>query len=546
VLSDAPNDAEESELIEDDATGQAAPGPPKHGLSRRDFLRTAALVGVGVGVGGLAYVAASQSSSSSTTAGVSAVPEPTPGPSGVVDTVAFRSRPDLWSPIISVGQAAADVAGGVILLTPHGGSGPLIVDNSGSPIWIRPVAGRRTFNLRMASYRGAPVLTWWEGDVVRGTGQGEYVIVDTGYREVARVQAQNGLHGDLHEFILTPQGTALFTVFADHPVPPAFAGLLPTPPPSPSPAPNLPRLFESIVQEVDVETGRLLFEWHSADHVGLDETYAVPPNNQSFDFFHANSIDLEPDGNLLISARHTCALYKVDRRSGEIIWRLGGKRSDFAMGPGAGFAWQHDARRQLDGTITVFDDGSSGGPPPNESQSRGIRLAVDETAMTATLVAAYTRPSVLAKSQGSMQPLANGNVFVGWGDQPSFTEFRADGSVVMDAHLPVGATSYRALRFDWSGTGDGAPSVAGNPVAYGLTVVYASWNGATDVAEWLVLGGDAAESLTPLAARRRTGFETAITVSGQPAFVSVRALASTGRPLGDSPIIPISQPSLLY
>jgi hypothetical protein len=513
-------------------------------LTRRAFLRVAAFAGVAVGMGGLAYWAGLEGRSTPSASGFgqsygpSVEPSlgPSPMPSQGVATEGFRSRPDLWSPIISVTSPALSVAPGFILLTPRSGPGPVVVDDAGSPVWIRPIAGKKTLNLRMASYRGVPVLTWWEGTIVRGTGQGEYVIVDGSYREVARVQAQNGLQGDLHEFIVTPQGTALFTAYADHPVPPAFASTLPTPPPSPSPAAsNLPALYESIIQEVDIATGRLLFEWHSADHIGPDESYAVPPNDQSFDYFHLNSIDVEPDGNLLISARHTCALYKIDRSNGQIIWRLGGKRSDFALGPGASFAWQHDARRQPDGTITVFDDGSNGaGTAPTEGYSRGIRLAVDETAMNVRLITAYSHPPILAGSQGSMEPLENGNVFVGWGDQPYFTEFRADGTIALDARLPNGASSYRALRFVWPGHGDGAPAVAGDSLNNGTSMVYASWNGATDVAVWVVLAGNSANALAAVASAPRTGFETAILVPGEPAFVAVRALDFAGATLGQS------------
>ncbi len=536
--------------------GPTAPGgfgePPRKGLTRRAVLRTAAVAGVAVGVAGAAYWAgfdgASSRSLSATPTGTlppspqpSSQPSPEPSP---VPAEHFQSRPDLWSPLVSIASAATDLGTGLLLLTPRGGPGPLIVDNAGSPVWIRVVANRQVLNLRRATYRGSPVLTWWEGAITRGTGQGEYVIVDGSYREVARVQAANGLTGDLHEFIVTPQGTALFSVYADHEVPAAFAGTLPTPPLSPAPsASTLPALYESIIQEVDIATGRLLFEWHSADHVGPDESYAEAPNDQSFDYFHLNSIDIEPDGNLLISARHTCALYKIDRTTGAVIWRLGGKRSDFTMGPGAAFYWQHDARRQPDGTITIFDDGSNGKNPPTEDHSRGIRLAVSETAMTADLAVAYSDPPILAKSQGSMQPLDNGDVLVGWGDQPYFTEFRADGTIAMDGRLPDAAPSYRALRFDFPGQGDGGPTVAAAPLGDGSSMVHASWNGATDVAEWEVLAGDSAGALNAVASQPRAGFETAIPILGRPAYVAVRAIDDGGRTLGDSAAIQLGRAS---
>jgi outer membrane protein assembly factor BamB len=379
------------------------------------------------------------------------------------------------------------------------------------------------FNLRVASYKGAPVLTWWEGTLVTGTGHGEYVLVDQTYSEVARVRAGNGLQGDLHEFITTPEGTALFTAYSQQATPGSGAesGAVP--------------LLDSIVQEVDIATGRLLFEWRASDHVATSESYVGPSAGQAFDYFHVNSIDVDTDGNLLISARHTSAVYKIDRRSGEVIWRLGGRRSDFAMGPGTVFAWQHDARRQPDGSISLFDDGSNGSKPPTESQSRGLVLDVNESTHATTLLRQYSHVGgILATSQGSMQPLSNGNVLVGWGDQPYFTEFAANGSVVMDARLPAGSTSYRALRFAWNGRPADHPAIAMEQSDAGTTTVYASWNGATDVATWVVLGGDAPDGLVALGSQPRSGFETAIVVPGRPLLVAVRALDSSGAVLTQS------------
>ena len=118
-------------------------------------------------------------------------------------------------------------------------------------------------------------------------------------------------------------------------------------------------MLDGIVQEVDIETGEVLFEWHSLDHVGLEESYyqsVAGPQDWAFDYFHINSIDPNPDGYLTISARRTSAVYKVDRKTGEVVWRLGGKNSDFEMGPGTRTDWQHDARRHPDDNITIFDN----------------------------------------------------------------------------------------------------------------------------------------------------------------------------------------------
>ncbi len=236
----------------------------------------------------------------------------------------------------------------------------MIVDERGQVVWFRPLRDERTFarDLKGQNYRGEPVLTWWEGFL--GGQQNECVIVDSSYRELTRFRAGNGYSGDHHEFLITPQDTALIVIYDSVRRDLSSIG-----------GPTSDVVWQGIVQELDIETGEVIFEWRSLDHVGLDETYAEPHNDAlpGIDYFHINSIDIDRDGNLLICARETFAAYKLDRKTGEVIWRLGGKKSDFEMGPGTPFAYQHDARRQRDGTITIFDNGAS---PKVHEQSRGI------------------------------------------------------------------------------------------------------------------------------------------------------------------------------
>jgi hypothetical protein len=247
---------------------------------------------------------------------------------------------------------------------------------------------------------------------------------------------------------------------------------------------------------------------------------------------HLNSIDFASDGKLLVSARNTWAVYKVDPATGDILWRLGGKRSNFSLGPGVRFAWQHDARVQRGNLITLFDDE---GDPPEAKQSRGLVLDVDESARTATLVRQYTHPSkpLLAASQGSIQALPNGDVLLGWGAEPYYTEFRDDGTVVLDGRFETGQ-SYRAFRFPWTGTPTENPAVAVERNGASRLVVYASWNGSTETASWVALGGEAPNALAPIGAARRTGFETTIKVPATAAFVATRALDAGGATLATS------------
>ena len=210
----------------------------------------------------------------------------------------------------------------------------------------------------------------------------------------------------------------------------------------------------------------------------------------------------------------------------------GGKKTDFTMGAGTNFAWQHDARRQTDGTITLFDDNQA----PNGS--RGLVLEVDETAKVASLIRAYTRPSsTQATSQGNVQVLPNGDAFIGWGSQPNVTEFDQQGKVIFDAALPPGGSSYRAFRFPWVGRPTELPAIALDLSDPGALTAYVSWNGATEVGSWELMGGGTPATLTPLASAPRNGFETALAIPKRPAFVAARAHSFTGDILGTSPVI---------
>jgi Arylsulfotransferase (ASST) len=294
-----------------------------------------------------------------------------------------------------------------------------------------------------------------------------------------------------------------------------------------------------VVQEIDVATGDVVFEWDSLDHVPVTETQAQFSGGtpqDPFDYFHINSIAVAPDGDLLVSSRHTWTVYKIGRHDGKIVWRLGGKKSDFTFGPDAKFAWQHHARVHGTDLLTVFDNASS---PPEEAQSRGLILRLDTQNMHATLVRAFTHPAggLLADNQGSMQLLPGNRAFVGWGAQPFFTEFDADGSVLLNGHLPVGDQSYRAFTADWTGhpTDKPALAVTANP-ARGI-VAYVSWNGATEVASWRVHAGKRESSLDVVATLPRSRFETVIPANSTGPYFAVTAHDSSGRLIGQSAIV---------
>jgi hypothetical protein len=292
--------------------------------------------------------------------------------------------------------------------------------------------------------------------------------------------------------------------------------------------------WEGIVQEVDIESGDVIFEWHSLEHVGIEESYIEPPEDPDhlYDYFHINSIDVEPDGNLLLCARNTWSVYKVERESGKIIWRLDSKRSDFEMGPGTQSAFQHDARRQRDGTITIFDNGAH---PKVHDRSRGIVVELDEQNMSAKLVREYTSPKKrLSTSQGNMQLLPNSNVLIGWGSEPFISEFSREGELLFEARFPPECESYRAFRFPWSGHPTDEPAVEVEQGPDDKIKLYVSWNGATEVESWEVFAGPRPGRLESVGSVPRDGFETAMLVQTFDPYIAVRAKDHVGQPLGTS------------
>ena len=448
----------------------------------------------------------------------------------------YVSAPGLEPPVVEVRRPAAGAAPGVTVIGAKNGfgqKGPLLLDHDGEPVWFRPLTGVDARDVRVQRLDGEPVLTWWEGRQPLGFGFGEIVAVDARYAEVARFNTGNGYDVDSHEVLLTDEGTALLIAYE-----PVAMDL------SPVGGPRDGVVVDNVVQEVDVETGAVLLEWHSLGTVGLDESYLDAAEPGPFDYAHVNSVGVDDDGGLLVSARHTCAVYKLDRTTGSVEWRLGGRRSDFRLDDDAVFLKQHDARRSADGTLTLFDNGGTCGDVTRET-SRGIALRLDEEEGTATLVREHAHPDELfAESQGSYQELRGGNVLLGWGSLPRWTELTAEGDVVLDATIPPSlvVTTYRAQRARWTATPAEPPSAVLARTPTGEHAVHASWNGATEVAAWRVLTSGPGPR-GRLARSARTGFETVLTVPADvvdgpdaPGLV-VEALDDGGAVLGTARVV---------
>jgi Arylsulfotransferase (ASST) len=448
-------------------------------------------------------------------------------PGTAADMQGFQSRPDLHPPRVTINQSSAGTAPGYVFAAPFlgpGAYGPMIFDNAGRLVWFRPLrASEDAADLQVQRYRGKSALTWWQGKtIILGYGLGEDVIANANYRTIAVVKAGNGLPTDEHEFTVLPNGAALVTAYS-----PVRANL------SAAGGPANGIAVDCAVQEIDIHTGLVMWEWHSMGHVDVTQSYSKPPTSPGgyYDYFHVNSAQQQSDGNFLISARNTWGIYELNAHTGQIIWQLGGKKSTFRLGPNVQFAYQHNALMLPNGEISVFDDE---GAPAVKPPTRGELIKLDSTAKTAALAGQFVRTSgpLITASQGNVQSLPNGNWMLGWGGLPNFTEFDPQGQIVFDGQFPKGEMSYRVYRAPWTGRPSEAPAIAAR-AAGASTTVYASWNGATAVASWQLMTGSSPKSMKAVSTTPKSGFETTISGPAAP-FVQVRALGASGGLLGQS------------
>lgn len=438
----------------------------------------------------------------------------------------FHSRKDIFPPAVKIDRSGSTAPGDIFVASQYGPvqTGPEILDSSGNVIWFKAMTGNNSASdFRVQQYRGRNVLTWWQGYVTAGIGFGEDVINNSAYQVTNVVRAANGLAADHHEFQITPQNTALITAY--QPVRWNTGALH---------GPSGQITLDAEVQEIDIPTGLVLFQWDSLDHVPITDTYSHLPSSGGvpFDYFHVNSIDVDHDGNLILSARNTWASYKVNHSTARTIWTLGGKHSSFRMLSGASFAFQHDVRVRSghDWFVTLFDDG---GGPPSVHPARGLKLFLDTKNMVAKPVGVDAHsPSINTNFEGNYQQLAGGDDFIGWGQAPYFSEYNSHGQEVFDARFKASTPTYRAYRFQWTGNPHTTPAVIGASRG-NSTGIFVSWNGATNVSSWRVEGGSSPNSLHTVASSPKRGFETSITF-GRQTYVAVQALDGGGHVLSTS------------
>ena len=376
------------------------------------------------------------------------------GPAVLASSPASAAPAPTAPPPVTVLAGSASRADGDIFISPFGdqatyANGPEILDHEGNVVWFHAVpAGQEAADFRTQTYDGQAVLTWWQGTGLGGLSSGTDYIYNDHYQQIAQVQAGNGYSADGHEFLITPWNTALILSYAT-----ATADLTSIGGPADQ------TVVDGIVQEIDIKTGQVLFQWNSADHVPYSQSEQPLPASAStpWDWFHVNAVHLTTRGNLLIDARNTWTTYDVSLRTGQIRWQLGGKDSSFTLAAAPGqtldsageiFAWQHDPEQVGRNLFTFFDNDSSGSPLLPASRAVTVRL--NFRTKVATLVASDSQPEGLsAPSQGNAQTTRNGDLFVGWGALPYFSEFSPSGGLLFNAEFPAGVNSYRAYQLPW-------------------------------------------------------------------------------------------------
>jgi hypothetical protein len=448
----------------------------------------------------------------------------------------------LAPPPITVLTSKAGVERGLIFVAPKTTpsasiqQGPEIIDDEGRPVWFQAVGpNQQAANFRVQEYRGQPVLTWWQGSnspTGPGEGQGVDYVYDRAYHQLAVVAAGNGYEADLHEFRITPRGTAFITIYNHIPYDLSSVG---------GPADGI--VVDGVAQEVDVATGQVVWEWHSIEHVPLSESQVAAPTSPtvSYDYFHINAVNWDDDGNVIIDSRNTWTVYKVDYRSKEILWKQGGKDSTFALGAGVQTAWQHDPEVVDRSTLRIFDNEAA---PSVLPYSRIVWVRHDRRTATSTLLKEIIHPDkIQAGSQGNAQALEHDHTFVGWGATGRFSEFDEKGELLFDANVPSvgGWDTYRAYRFTWHGEPETQPTATAQRNADGSVTVHAIWNGATDVARWVIVGGSGPAALWPVGDANWNGLDTSITVKTDDRHVAVVAVGRDQRVLGRSASVAVSE-----
>jgi hypothetical protein len=312
--------------------------------------------------------------------------------------------------------------------------------------------------------------------IAGGAWLSRFIILDSTLAPVDTFQCGNGYIADVHDFKLLPNGHAVLISTDPEPMDMSPYGGDPN-----------ATVLGCIVQELDASKN-VIFQWRSWDYIPLTDSY-YDLTTKTVDYFHQNAVDIDHDGNFLLSSRNLSQIIKIDRNTGNIIWKLGGKDNDFTFigeheenGP-TYFSYQHDIAVLPNGDVTLFDNGNQ----HPAQYSRAVEYKLDQVNKTAELVWDYRHnPDIFAQAMGSVQRLPDGNTLVGWGGAgstegtPVLTEVHPDKSVAFELSLPANQTSYRAFKFMLNGYGPSA-SVTNYDVLQGNTYEFNDGNDTTGI-----------------------------------------------------------------
>ena len=411
-------------------------------------------------------------------------------------------------------------------------------------------------NPHPCQYKGEEHLCFFQGEQHQGFARGHGTILNKNYRVVKTIDSGGaGAASDMHEFRMTPYSngtTVLMTVYQprhyDLTMNPRFKV-----------GGGMGWIVEGMFQEVDIETGKVVFEWRSMDHMDPGLSYTFPATTDTsgngltedtpWDYFHINSIDKNVDGDYLISARHMAGIYKLSGVDGHIMWELGGANPTFNQ-TNFRFSSQHHARWVSENTthtvLSFFDNASNTFNTTNRF-SHGYIIVINHIENTATATQSWGAPEpdggLLSGSQGNLQLLPGGNVHIGWGEHAYFSEHTWDGSPVQYGQLAQRDSNvmvYRSNKFNWTGAPTTKPAVfsyAQSEKAEAGMVIYVSWNGATEVHGWNFYASDTAEGPFELVgSMNKDGFETAYRYRDIYGWSFVEAVDGGGRAMERSVI----------
>ncbi|KAJ5767068.1 uncharacterized protein N7511_004684 [Penicillium nucicola] len=411
-------------------------------------------------------------------------------------------------------------------------------------IWQSPAGDVKDFRVQVLD--GEPVLTYFNGIGIPepfGWGYGIIQILDQSYQSIYNVSL---LHDnftavgtvdsssfvswlDIHESTMTSDNTMLLTGYNVTRADLSSVG-----------GPKDGWIADSLFYEIDVKTNDILFRWSAKDHLDQITLEAVQPfypirdwgHNSSapYGYFHINSVEKFKDGTFLISSRYYCSLFKISK-DGTVDWSIEGQTGGDFLLDGVNFAYQHDARIQKETTneliVSIFDNANSD-VENGTDHTEGIFMNVNLDTKKVTPLRLLDDPNdeIFSVSMGAVQALPGDHVLMGYGSNPTFKEYNADGSPVMTVQFGEDGvvSSYRAYRHPWVGIPNTSPDTfACHDASHNTTNVYMSWNGATEVKQWKVFGGVTQSGLFPVGVVPKTGFETRASVKGGLKHVRVEA-----------------------